>query len=171
MVSDHTRGAKNESPNSPYELLGTPNLVVLPGCYESFGGECPPMLGKCASEDYDGDGVLNGDDSFPADGRCWIRGHENCGNCGDACGTREVCDRGLCVCAGGCAEHNGPGECAFYWPDEIEVDCCWCWSSSVDSNFVAAAWGVGFPRGGVSYNYSEGYGDASRVRWARYRPR
>ena len=48
---------------------------------------------------------------------------------------------------GGCSYKDGPGEGGMYWPDEVEGDCCWYWSSSPVEDVADGAWLVGFSGG------------------------
>jgi len=54
---------------------------------------------------------------------------------------------------GGCSFENGPGEGGMYWPDEIQGDCCWYWSSSPVDDYGYYGWLVSFSYGGV-YGYA-----------------
>jgi hypothetical protein len=51
----------------------------------------------------------------------------------------------------GCSYDGGPGKGGMYWPDEIEGECCWYWSSSPFEDYDGLAWGVYFGNGGVDY--------------------
>lgn len=63
-------------------------------------GPCTPATDPiCADEDFDGDGVLNGEDGFPEDPACSIRGTGSCSACGVPCAGFEICtDQGACAC-------------------------------------------------------------------------
>jgi len=79
-------------------------LSVFSACTEPLDLDeldqvCRPNDPICAQEDYDGDGVINIVDPFPADPRCAERSNESCEACGVACAEFERCDviEGLCV--------------------------------------------------------------------------
>ena len=67
------------------------------------------------------------------------------GGCLDSsCNDGDLCE----YCSGG----DGPAD-GCYWPDEMQGDCTWYWSSSpVEDNFYTA-WYVGFHYGYVNYYY------------------
>ena len=74
----------------------------------------------------------------------------------DSCLSYSSCwDEGACwSCSGGA----GPADGGMYWPDEVEGDCCWYWSSSPVEDGGGNAWGVSFPNGyvgGSGVNYYE----------------
>ena len=50
----------------------------------------------------------------------------------------------------GCSSYDGPGKDGMYWPDEIQGDCCWYWSSSPVEGIDDFAWGVYFNYGYVN---------------------
>jgi len=52
----------------------------------------------------------------------------------------------------------------MYWPDEVEGDCCWYWSSSPVEDHDFSAWYVKFVYGDV---YSSGVDNAVHVRCVR----
>ena len=52
----------------------------------------------------------------------------------------------------GCSSYDGPGKDGMYWPDEIQGDCCWYWSSSPVEDPDDGAWRVLFHYGSV-YHY------------------
>ena len=67
----------------------------------------------------------------------------------DSCSSSDCWDQGDCwSCSGG----NGPGQDGMYWPDEIEGDCCWYWSSSPVEDADDVAWPVDFLDGDVGYD-------------------
>ncbi|MEC9072770.1 MAG: hypothetical protein VX938_10340, partial [Myxococcota bacterium] len=98
----------------PLQILSVLFAVfVIVGCGAS--DPAPPVLcdvqdDVCAVQDFDDDGVPNGEDDFPEDPACAAWGVEHCGGCGLACAPRQMClDTGLCVCSpgftgAGCAE-------------------------------------------------------------------
>jgi len=49
----------------------------------------------------------------------------------------------------GCSSYDGPGKDGMYWPDEIQGDCCWYWSSSPVEDSDGRAWNVNFYTGSV----------------------
>ena len=59
-----------------------------------------------------------------------------------------------------CAINNGPAD-GCYWPDEMQGDCSWYWSSSSVADGGGNAWFVIFSYGSVMNNW-ENYG--TRVR-------
>ena len=73
---------------------------------------------------------------------------------GGSCNVEEgdcltlSCRDGSC---GGCSGFDGPGEGGMYWPDEIQGNWDWYWSSSPVKDFVYHAWYVDFYSGYV-YN-------------------
>ena len=60
---------------------------------------CLPNDPQCANEDFDGDGIVNGEDDFPSDPGCSQRDNDNCTACGFGCGDAERCnvEVGACV--------------------------------------------------------------------------
>ena len=70
-------------------------LIICNGCYEpaevSLPSICHPDEPRCASEDFDGDGVPNGRDDFPLDERCSQNDDQHCGRCDFSCGDGERC--------------------------------------------------------------------------------
>jgi formylglycine-generating enzyme required for sulfatase activity len=76
-------------------------ILWMTSCYEAstlpLDEICHPADPKCASEDFDGDGVPNGRDEFPLDERCSEETKEHCGICDRACGDRFTCQEGICM--------------------------------------------------------------------------
>ena len=68
----------------------------------------------------------------------------------DSCLSYSSCwDEGACwSCSGGA----GPADGGMYWPDEVEGDCCWYWSSSPVEDYDGHAWNVNFYNGDVIHN-------------------
>jgi len=75
---------------------------------EETAGPCvPPGDSICAAEDFDGDGVVNGEDGFPEDPACSVRGAGSCTACGVPCVGFEICSgEGGCLCE---APYGGEG--------------------------------------------------------------
>ena len=64
------------------------------------------------------------------------------GGCLDStCNDGDLCDS--------CSSDNGPAD-GCYWPDEMQGDCSWYWSSSPVEDHDVDAWGVGFHVGDVN---------------------
>ena len=74
---------------------------------------------------------------------------------GGSCNVEEGdCLAWLCrddSCSG-CSGGDGPGEGGMYWPDEVEGDCCWYFSSSSVADHDNYVWGVNFPSGVVNFD-------------------
>ena len=66
----------------------------------------------------------------------------------------------------GCGFKDGQGEGGMYWPDEVEGDCCWYWSSSPVEDNDDDAWDVRFSSG----NVNSGFYYTKRVRCVRDAP-
>ena len=49
----------------------------------------------------------------------------------------------------GCTPDDGPAPGGCYWPDEMEGDCTWYWSSSLDTDSGMQAWFVYFNYGDI----------------------
>ena len=85
---------------------------------------------------------------------------------GGSCNVEEgdclalSCRHYLCS---GCSSNDGPAG-GMYWPDEVEGDCCWYWSSSPVEDSAGAWWAVAF-HGGDVYFYGVDYN--LRVRCVR----
>ena len=68
---------------------------------------------------------------------------------GGSCNVEEGDCLALSCRGDSCSGCSGNGDGGMYWPDEMQGDCCWYWSSSpVEANEVYA-WSVGFYSGGV----------------------
>jgi hypothetical protein len=92
---------------------------------------------------------------------------------GGACELTDACLDRSCADAGGCTDcvyDKGPtGGC--YWPDNLQGNCDWYWSSSPVEDSVYYAWGVGFDSGYVYRYYVDGYiGHDGHVRCVRDAP-
>ncbi len=59
------------------------------------------------------------------------------------------CRDGSC---GGCEYYSGPAH-ACYWPDNVQGECDWYWSSSPVEDSYGYAWFVGFGHGHVHLGY------------------
>ena len=72
---------------------------------------CEPEDAACSEEDFDEDGIVNGQDAFPRDGSCATEDASNCGSCGASCLGQETCVEGSCICE---APYGGDtcGQCA-----------------------------------------------------------
>ena len=105
-------------------FLKIPFVIVLStgilGCHGTIDpeGVCPPYLDHCTHDDFDGDGVQNGNDDFPTDPACSKRNTQNCSSCGNGCPKDWLCNKsGVCFnpCKGircGPNEHGGScGKC------------------------------------------------------------
>jgi len=113
-------------------------VVTFSACAEEAPPPCEPTLPECAAEDFDGDGILNGEDDFPSDELCAVEGDDHCGACDIACGDREMCDvagGGVCVCeppfggegCAGCADlHFAAPECELCAPTWVGPLCDHC---------------------------------------------
>ena len=58
---------------------------------------CHPSDPRCADQDFDGDGVVNGIDHFPLDPQCATEDQNNCGACGQSCAQSFICSESLCI--------------------------------------------------------------------------
>ena len=67
----------------------------------------------------------------------------------------------------GCTPKDGPGAGGMYWPDEIQGDCCWYWSSSPVEDGGNGAWFVSFNGGDVGGNGDGGVFYDGHVRCVR----
>ena len=125
-------------------------LLVAVGCYGKvdIDSVCPPLTPACAQEDYDGDGVPNGQDDFPFDPACAHFASESCTACAVACAegapanAHVACVKGACSfeCKDGWMDVNGaPGdgcECQTTDPNTDVENCGTCGSkcSSIYKN-------------------------------------
>ena len=116
-------------------VLGTLVLASLAACADD-PPPCDPLASECALEDFDGDGVPNGDDAFPEDGACHTRSDDDCSACGQGCEDRETCgDDGVCICKAiyggdgclGCADpHFEAPDCNVCAPAWVGPACDYC---------------------------------------------
>ena len=93
-----------------------------------------PTIGELRS-------LIRGCSKTEAGGSCNIKD----GGC-----LKWSCRDGSC---NGCSNKGGPADGGMYWPDEMQGDCCWYWSSSPVEDYVGPAWRVGFGGGGVYDGY------------------
>ena len=87
-------------------------------------------------------------------------GSETCkveeGGCLDStCNDGDLCEY--------CPGNDGPAD-GCYWPDEMQGECSWRWSSSPVEGYDGVAWLVGFHGGGVNFG---GVGFDANVRCVR----
>ena len=85
---------------------------------------------------------------------------------GDACGATAQCkswNQCWSHACRGCPADKGPAA-GCYWPDALEGQCGWYWSSSVDEANNAKAWGVVFGYGSVTHNAKSDRGYTRCVR-------
>ena len=79
--------------------------VLIQGCYEpselDYQSVCATNDADCLAQDNDGDGVKNGEDDFPFDGRCSVLDDENCSACGEGCESPLVCIKAERSCGEG----------------------------------------------------------------------
>lgn len=98
-------------------------LAALAGCYTPLpvdtGAVCAPRDPACAAEDFDGDGVNNGEDAYPTNEACTIADTANCLGCGEACPAGFMCERaGRCLPAPDGGLPTALGRDASGAPDE-----------------------------------------------------
>ncbi|MBM4292531.1 MAG: hypothetical protein FJ138_14790, partial [Deltaproteobacteria bacterium] len=90
-------------PSTPLHAAPIALSLLLLSCLEpldprALEATCRPSDPACADEDYDGDGVVNRDDPFPADPACAQRDDQSCAACGVPCGEGERCDLAAAAC-------------------------------------------------------------------------
>ena len=74
---------------------------LLTACYvapeQELAEICHPTDPACAAEDFDKDGVPNGQDDFPLDGSCSKQSRDHCSACGQGCAPTFYCMMGQCL--------------------------------------------------------------------------